>query len=90
MLAASLVLPAPTVASIAPTTGMYSGGDQVTITGTNFAPGAVALFGTAPDGISLVNCVVASSTTMTCNTPADNEGPKDLTVVNVDGQTRLP
>ena len=54
-------LAAPTVTSIAPTTGNVSGGDQVTITGTNFAPGAVALFGTAPEGISLLNCAVTSA-----------------------------
>jgi hypothetical protein len=77
----------PTVTSIAPTSGGTGGGDSVTITGTNFFPGAVALFGTAPGGISLVNCVVTGSTSMTCNTPADNQGPKDLTVVNVDGLT---
>jgi hypothetical protein len=76
----------PTVASIMPTGGSTQGGDTVTITGTNFAAGATALFGTAPGGLSLVNCVVTNSTTMTCNTPADNEGPKDLTVVNVDGK----
>jgi hypothetical protein len=76
----------PTVASITPTGGGVPGGDSVTITGTNFAAGAIALFGKAPGGISLVNCVVSSSTTMTCNTPADNAGPKDLTVVNVDGK----
>ncbi len=79
-------LSAPTVASITPTGGSTQGGDSVTITGTNFAAGAIALFGTAPGGISLVNCVVSNSTTMTCNTPDDNAGPKDLTVVNVDGQ----
>jgi hypothetical protein len=77
----------PTVASITPTGGAVSGGDAVTITGTNFANGSIAFFGDAPTAISLVNCVVTSPTTMTCNTPADNEGPKDLTVVNVDGKT---
>ena len=79
-------LSAPTVTSISPTSGFTAGGDLVTITGTNFANGAIALFGTEPTGISLVNCVVTSSTTMTCNTPSDNRGPKDLTVVNVDGK----
>jgi hypothetical protein len=80
---------APTVTSINPTSGPTTGGTGVTITGTNFANGAVALFGTAPTGISLQNCLVTSTTnptTMTCNTPPDNAGPKDLTVVNVDGQ----
>ena len=79
-------LPVPTVASISPTSGSTAGGTAVAITGTNFANGALALFGTAPTGLSLVNCVVANSTTLNCNTPGDNEGPKDLTVVNVDGQ----
>ena len=76
----------PTVTSIAPNTGGVAGGDSVTITGTNFSNGAVALFGTAPGGLSLLNCVVTASTSMTCNTPPDNEGAKDLTVVNVDGK----
>ncbi len=76
----------PTVTSIAPTTGGTGGGDSVTITGTHFSAGAIALFGTAPGGLSLVNCVVTGATSMTCNTPADNQGPKDVTVVNVDGQ----
>jgi hypothetical protein len=76
----------PTVTAIAPNTGGVAGGDSVTITGTNFANGAIALFGTAPSGLALLNCVVTASTTMTCNTPPDNQGVKDLTVVNVDGK----
>jgi len=83
---AGIITQTPTVTSIAPTSGAVSGGDSVTITGTNFSNGAVALFGTAPTGYSLLNCVVTPPTTMTCNTPAYNEGPKDLTVVNVDGK----
>lgn len=77
----------PTVASIAPASGSTSGGEPVTITGTNFSNGAVALFGTAPTGISLVNCVVTNSTTMTCDTPGEpSTATVDLTVVNVDGK----
>ena len=83
---AGITTSAPTVTSIAPNSGSTAGGDSVTITGTNFANGAIALFGTAPGGISLVNCVVTPPTTMTCNTPDDNRGPKDVTVVNVDGK----
>jgi hypothetical protein len=59
----------------------------VTITGTNFQPGAVVLFGTAPSGISGVNCAESGGTTITCLTPADGDGAKDVTVVNVDGQS---
>lgn len=78
--------PAPTVASIAPTSGPVAGGTAVAITGTNFLNGAIALFGTAPGGLAAANCVQAGSTTLNCNTPDDNAGPKDVTVVNVDGQ----
>jgi hypothetical protein len=83
--------PAPTLGPnpVSPASGNDSGGDAVTITGTNFAPGAVVLFGAAgppPTGISGVNCAVTSSTTISCTTPADNTGPKDVTVLNPDGQ----
>jgi len=76
-----------TVTPIAPVSGPDSGGTAVTITGTNFQPGAVVLFGTAPGGISTVNCTEAGGTTITCLTPADSDGAVDVTVVNVDGQT---
>ncbi|HXY15895.1 MAG TPA: IPT/TIG domain-containing protein, partial [Terriglobales bacterium] len=78
---------APTVTGVTPFDGSTAGGLAVTISGTNFANGANALFGTAPSGLSLQNCTVNNSTTMTCTTPPDNSGPKDLTVVNVDGKT---
>ena len=72
---------------ITPATGTDVGGTSVTITGTNFQPGAVVLFGTAPGGISGVNCTESGGTTITCLTPADTDGAKDVTVVNVDGQS---
>jgi hypothetical protein len=78
-------LPAPTVTSVNPNSGPDTGGTGVTITGTNFAPGAVALFGTHPGGISGVNCTVANATTIGCSTPAHSPAGVDVTVVNVDG-----
>jgi hypothetical protein len=83
--------PAPTLAAvgtcpasvICPNTGPDTGGTSVTITGTNFAPGAMALF----NNISLVNCSVTNATTMTCTTPSYTEGTKILTVINPDGQS---
>ncbi len=42
--------------------------------------------GTPFTGISGVNCTVTSPTSITCTTPADNTGPKDVTVQNPDGQ----
>jgi hypothetical protein len=66
--------------------GPDTGGTQVTIFGTNFQPGAVVLFGTAPGGFSALNCVEDGGTTISCFTPAHLAGPADVTVVNVDGQ----
>ena len=76
----------PVVTAIAPLTGSNIGGTPVTITGTDFQPGAVVLFGTAPGGISGLNCTESGGTTLTCLTPADSAGVKDITVVNVDGK----
>jgi len=71
---------------ITPASGSDAGGTLVTINGTNFQPGAVVLFGTAPGGISGVNCTESGGTTITCLTPANVDGAVDVTVVNVDGQ----
>ncbi|MGH9503929.1 MAG: beta strand repeat-containing protein [Terriglobales bacterium] len=71
---------------IVPVSGSDAGGTSVTITGTNFQPGAVVLFGAAPGGISGVNCAESGGTTITCSTPANVDGTTDVTVVNVDGQ----
>ncbi|MGA8216494.1 MAG: IPT/TIG domain-containing protein, partial [Candidatus Sulfotelmatobacter sp.] len=71
--------------STSPEAGGDAGGDTLTITGTNFAAGANVLLGTAPGGISALNCVVAGSTSITCITPANSSGTVDITVVNVDG-----
>ena len=76
----------PAVSSIAPVSGPNLGGTMVTITGTDFQPGAVAFLGTAPGGISLLNCTESGGTTITCVTPSDTAGAKDVTVVNVDGK----
>ena len=88
---AATTFTAPTLVAnpVSPASGVDAGGDTVTITGTNFAAGAVVLFGAAgtpPTGISGVNCTVTPPTTITCTTPADNTGPKDVSVINPDGQ----
>ena len=71
---------------ISPAAGSDAGGTTVTINGTNFQPGAVVLFGTAPGGLSGVNCVESGGTAITCSTPANVDGAVDITVINVDGQ----
>jgi hypothetical protein len=73
---------------ITPVSGADIGGTSVTITGTNFQPGAVVLFGSGATAIPGVNCVESSGTTITCKTPASTaDVAVDLTVINVDGKS---
>jgi len=72
--------PAPTVTSIAPTTGPQAGGTAVTITGTGFLAGAGVKFG----GTSATNVSVVSATSITATTPAHAAGGVDVVVTNSD------
>src|SRR5207247_5426372 len=75
--------PAPTVSSVAPTSGPTTGGTAVTITGANFVAGAtVSLGGSATTGISVVN-----STTITATTPAHAAGAGNVTVTKTGTQS---
>lgn len=57
----------PTVTTVAPASGAYTGGVSVTLTGTNFAdPDVAVLIG----GKLATDVVVVSSTSITCKTPA--------------------
>ncbi len=69
-----------TVTNIFPAGGPLTGGQAVTITGTNFTVGdtSVTLSGTA-----LTNVVVQNSTTITGVTPAAGLGPKDVIVTSL-------
>ncbi len=78
-----LTAPAPTVTSVAPSSGSTAGGTTVTITGTGFAAGAsVSVGGTAATGVTVVN-----ATTITAATPAHAVGVVDVVVTNTDGQS---
>ena len=61
---------APTVTSVTPNNGSTAGGNSVTITGTNFASGAMVTFG----GNGATSVVVVSSTSITAKTPTGNSG----------------
>jgi hypothetical protein len=76
-------LPAPTVTSIDPTSGPFSGGTSVTVTGTGFVDGAVVLFG----GLGATSVTFNSSTSLTAVTPAQGSGTVSVTVFNPDGQS---
>ena len=68
---------APTITSVAPTSGPTSGGTSVTITGTNFFAPATVTFG----GVAATNVVVVNATTITANTPPSaTTGPVDVVV----------
>ncbi|HLZ70518.1 MAG TPA: IPT/TIG domain-containing protein [Dehalococcoidia bacterium] len=74
---------APTIASpLSPATGSSTGGTQVTITGTGFAPGAAVTFG----GTQAAFATVSGSTKIIVNTPAHAAGAADVFVTNPDGQ----
>ena len=84
--------PAPTVASVSPSSGTQAGGTSVTITGTGFdvawrARGASSepqvLFG----NMRATNISVVSATSITCTTPAAlGNGSVSVAVFNGDGQ----
>jgi galactose oxidase-like protein/IPT/TIG domain-containing protein/glyoxal oxidase-like protein len=75
--------PAPTVTSIAPSTGPANGGTGLTITGTNFLSGATVSFG----GTAATGVTVASSTSITSTAPAHAAGTVDVVFTNPDGQS---
>ena len=88
--ATAITFPAPIIDPTTPLSrvnGPSTGGTQVTIFGTNFQPGAVVFFGTAPNRFSALNCAEDGGTAISCFTPAHAPGPVDVTVVNVDGQS---
>jgi len=76
--------PAPTVTSVAPTSGPAGSGNAVSITGTNFVTGAtVTVGGVAATGVSFVG-----ATTLDATTPVLSPGTlNDVVVTNPDTQT---
>jgi uncharacterized repeat protein (TIGR01451 family) len=75
----------PTIATVVPNQGPIGGGQTVTITGTNFAPGLTTVtFG----GSSATSVVVAASTTsLTCVTPARSAGAAAVVVTTFGNQS---
>ncbi len=75
--------PAPTLASIDPTSGTMAGGTSVGLTGTNFVDGATVLFGPVP----AASVTFKDATSLTAVTPAQGAGVVDVTVTNPDSQS---
>lgn len=74
--------PAPTVVSVAPSSGSTLGGTTITIAGSNFATGAAVTIG----GLAATSVTVAGTTSLTAVTPPRGAGPADVTVT-VGGRT---
>ncbi len=68
----------PTFTSITPDNGDIAGGTSVTIAGTGFVSGATVKF----DGINATSISVASSTSITCVTPAHAAGVVQVSITN--------
>ncbi len=73
----------PTVTSVSPASGPSTGGIWVTIKGTDFATGAVVMFGTK----AATNVSVDSSTLITCRAPAHAVGTVDVVVTTAAGSS---
>ncbi|MGH9147512.1 MAG: IPT/TIG domain-containing protein [Vicinamibacterales bacterium] len=76
--------PAPTVSSVVPNSGSGKGGTTVTITGTNFVPGATVSFGDNPAATTVL---VATSTSIVATTPSHAGGAVKVVVTNPDKQS---
>ncbi|MGO9601160.1 MAG: IPT/TIG domain-containing protein [Isosphaeraceae bacterium] len=80
----TLTMPAaPSVASVDPISGLTTGGESVTITGSNFT-GAT---GVSFEGIASSTFTVNSDTSITAIAPAESAGTVDVTVVTPNGSS---
>lgn len=76
-------VPSPVVSSVSPVSGPAIGGTSITITGTDFVSGATISVG----GAACASVAFVSSTSLTCTTPTQSAGPKDIVVTNPDTQS---
>lgn len=77
--------PPPEITSVSPTSGLFTGGTSVTITGVNFDTPSAGTTRVYFDGNLATSIVVVNDTTITCDTPPGNPGPVDVVVQNDNG-----
>lgn len=75
----------PTVTAVSPTSGPTTGGTLITVTGTNFAGGAVVTVG----GAAATDVRVSGTVSLTAVTPARAAGVADVTVTVGGGSATL-
>ena len=74
--------PLPTLSPVSPNNGRVTGGNAITITGTNFVSGATVKI----DNVAASNVAFISASQLTATTPAGSStGAKDVRVTNPDG-----
>ena len=78
---AAVVMPAPTVTAVNPTSGPSAGGTAMTITGTNLTGATAITIG----GAACTSVNVASATSATCTTAAGTAGSASVVVTTVGG-----
>ena len=87
---ATALLPlVPTIGSVAPSSGVQGASLTVTVSGTNFQPGASAAFGA---DVTVTSATVVSSTQLSVALAVGATaalGPRDVTVTNPDGQVAV-
>jgi uncharacterized protein (TIGR03382 family) len=76
-------VPAPGLSAISPAHGLAQGGTIITLTGTDFVPGAAVLVGTRPASA----VTVVSPTSITAVESGGAVGVVDVKVINPDGQS---
>jgi hypothetical protein len=72
---------APTISNVNPSTGLYTGNTNITITGTNF----ISVTGVTIATVSATNINTVSSTQITATTPAGSLGSANLLVTAAGG-----
>ncbi len=75
--------PPPAVGAVSPRSGPTAAGHYVTITGTNFRPGATVTFGAG----AATSVTVASSTRITARAPGHSAGRVDVRVTTTGGRS---
>jgi formylglycine-generating enzyme required for sulfatase activity len=81
----TFVVPAPTISSVAPSSGPTTGGTTITITGTNLTGTTSVTVG----GVAATSVSVVSATTVTAITPAGTAGAKTVSVTTPGGTANL-
>lgn len=76
--------PPPKLSGISPATGPQAGGTAVTITGSNFNPGAKVNFGGSAGTVGVI-----TKTSIAVTTPAHRAGAVDVEVVNPDNHSDI-